>query len=163
MHTCLHHLPVQTRFLQRPFLKSWNTRLRCSWRAEKRRKRWGVTFTHRQTSTSHKDYIQQNVSSPWYAVDFQGRHLSFFQSGKTPCNVYKVLLFLFIPDTTLSICRASKLGCNVNVTLFKVTCKTCWQTRHLCDQTTWTVSHREKKKKTGSGSNTPEIEHWCEL
>lgn len=35
--TRLLHLPVQTRFLQRPFRKSWNTRLRCSWRTQKRK------------------------------------------------------------------------------------------------------------------------------
>lgn len=35
-HMRFYHLPVQTRFLQRPFLKSWNTRLRCSLRVNKR-------------------------------------------------------------------------------------------------------------------------------
>lgn len=32
LYTRFFHLPVQTRFRHRPFLKSWNTRLRCSWK-----------------------------------------------------------------------------------------------------------------------------------
>lgn len=58
----LHHSPVQTRFRHSPFLKSWKTRLRCSWEIKKKE---SVNCRLKVHQLKTPDFVLQCLFNNW--------------------------------------------------------------------------------------------------
>lgn len=69
--------PVQTRFRHRPFLKSWNTRLRCSWAEIK------VNLDDRFTGENWIKPTDVNLNTVLQSVDLSMKFRFSFKKGKT--------------------------------------------------------------------------------